>query len=276
VGRVQAALPPNVNITVVPDGALHRLPFAALRDRRAGGYLIESHAVTVVPSATLLARQLRHARPLRPPVTVFAVTDPVPTAGLPALPGSAREGQSIARLYAAAEVVSRERATKATFLLAAPKADVIHFAGHAVANPRYPLMAHLQFSAESGVSLAPTLDATEISGMRLERTMLVVLAACTTGGGQVRRGEGVLSLARPFLIAGAPAVVATLWDIDDAASAVFLSHFHEQFVHTRDAAVALREAQRRAAPLMRPSHWAAFIVVGQSSGGGSRRTSDDE
>jgi CHAT domain-containing protein len=77
----------------------------------------------------------------------------------------------------------------------------------------------------------------------------------------------VLSLARPFLIAGAPAVVATLWDIDDAASAAFLTSFHEQFVQNGDAALALRQAQRWAAPLMRPSRWAAFVLVGQSEGG---------
>ncbi len=267
---IQRALPAGTAITIMPDGALHRLPFAALRDRRSGAYLVDSHALTTAPSATLLAWQRQHPRPAARPATVFAVTDPAPAGAFAALPGSAREGRSIARLYDSAEVVSRDRATKAAFLLSAPKADVVHFAGHAVANPRYPLMAHLQFSAEPAVGASPTLDATEIASMRLEHTRLVVLAACTTGGGQVRRGEGVLSLARPFLIAGAPAVVATLWDIDDAASAAFLSYFHERFTNSGNAASALRDSQRWAVPHMRPSRWAAFVVVGQSGGGDSQ------
>jgi CHAT domain-containing protein len=213
------------------------------------------------PSAALLAVHARRARDARPPVSLLAITDPAADSR-DALPGAAREGRSIASLYPRAEIVSRASATKAAFMLAAPEADVVHFAGHATASPAYPLLAHLEFAGESAVGGSPSLEATEIAGMRLDRTRLIVLAACTTAGGQVRRGEGVLSLARPFLIAGAPSVVATLWDIDDAAAALFLGHFHQRYVTGGNAARALRESQTWALHVMGPSTWAAFVSIG--------------
>ena len=102
--------------------------------------------------------------------------------------------------------------------------------------------------------------------MDLRRTRLVVLAACTTAGGAIRRGEGILSLARPFLAAGVPSVVATLWDIDDHASVAFFADFHARLAAGGQPARALRAAQLSAIATTLPSVWAAPILVGDPEG----------
>src|SRR5262249_56839885 len=75
------------------------------------------------------------------------------------------------------------------------------------------------------------------------KTRVVVLAACRTAAGPVSRVEGASSLARPFLAAGVPDVVGSLWDIDDSVSHRFFVDFHRALKEEGDPVVALREAQ---------------------------------
>jgi CHAT domain-containing protein len=262
IAPVAATLPADARLVIVPDGALHRLPFAALRDRRRGRYLLETHVISLAPSATVLHRLMRRERQAGPPERLFAVADPSTGGAAPSLEGARQEVRSITGFYPRSEVISRERATKAAFLMSAPSADVVHFAGHATARPDYPLLASLEFAGEPIVGGTSELAAADIASMRLDHTRLVVLAACSTGTGPVHRGEGVITLARPFLIAGAPTVVAALWDIDDAASSALLAAFHEAYASTSRAAGALRAAQQHVMATNRPSVWAAFVVIG--------------
>jgi CHAT domain-containing protein len=104
----------------------------------------------------------------------------------------------------------------------------------------------------------------------LTRTRLVVLASCRTATGRVSRTEGVENLARPFLAAGVPAVIASLWDVDDPAAVAFMTRFYRHLRCSFDAAAALRSAQIEA--LAEPSggmetlrSWAAFELIGASS-----------
>src|SRR6266704_6073099 len=102
---------------------------------------------------------------------------------------------------------------------------------------------------------------------RSPRTRVVVLAACRTGAGAVSRVEGALSLGRPFLAAGVPDVVASLWDIDDAVSRRFFVAFHRALLAEGDPVLALRKAQIALlrgddVSLAHPASWAAFICMG--------------
>ena len=111
------------------------------------------------------------------------------------------------------------------------------------------------------------LFAHEILQADLSRTSLVVLAACGTAVGPIKKGEGAIGLARPFLARGVPAVVATLWDVDDRASRLLFQTFY-QALHGGESPVrALRAAQldllRRQDPgLHAPRAWAAFTAIG--------------
>ena len=96
---------------------------------------------------------------------------------------------------------------------------------------------------------------------------MVVLAACRTAAGAVSRVEGTLGLGRPFLAAGVPYVVASLWDIDDSVSRRFFITFHRALLSGGDPVVALRAAQiallRSGDPsLAHPASWAAFVSMG--------------
>jgi CHAT domain-containing protein len=88
------------------------------------------------------------------------------------------------------------------------------------------------------------LTALEASELDLRRVDLAVLSACETGRGQVARGEGVLGLQRAFQIAGARNVVASLWRVDDQATAALMRLFyHKLWIEKKTPATALREAQ---------------------------------
>jgi len=100
-----------------------------------------------------------------------------------------------------------------------------------------------------------------------EKTRVVVLAACRTAAGAVSRVEGALSLGRPFLAAGVPDVVASLWDVDDAASRRFFVSFHRALLEEPDPLLALGKAQiaflhADDVSLAHPASWAAFICMG--------------
>ena len=102
---------------------------------------------------------------------------------------------------------------------------MIHFAGHALSNVSFPGLSRLLF-AESAEGSSGSLFAHEIGNRDLSSVRIVVLAGCRTSSGQIRRGEGVISLARPFLAAGVPTVLATLWDLNDRASRPLFVEFH--------------------------------------------------
>ena len=264
------AIQGRARLIVIPDGALHLVPFAALKDRVTKRFLVESYAITIAPSGSLLTEGLSRTQLRGIPQSLFIVGNPNTHGQSAPLPGAEREVESIASLYSHVQLVARDRATKSAFLNSAPRADVIHFAGHAVANPEFPLAAHLEFAGEAARAGSAALDASEIASMRLDRAQLVVLAACSTAGGLITRGEGVMSLARPFLAAGAAAVLATLWDIDDLGSAPFLEEFHRHFARSGNPSRALRDAQVAAISTMSPSIWASFSLIGGSARGTQR------
>ncbi len=258
-------------LVIVPDGVLHAVPFAALIRRETGRYLIEHHAVEIAPSLTIFQRAAgAHLTARADPLTsALVIGNPrVDATSAPPLPDAEREARDIATLYSRPRLLVEDDATKAHFTELAADFDVIHFAGHGVSNDDYPALSRLLLAGPDESSRS--LFASEISAMRLTRTNLVVLAACRTSAGRIRRGEGVLSLARPFIAAGVPTVVASLWDVDDHASHFLFVAFHRALRRGNSIVDAMREAQLRALaesePVLRdPANWATFVVIGGAS-----------
>ena len=90
----------------------------------------------------------------------------------------------------------------------------------------------------------------------------MVLGACETASGQTYRGEGPLTLARPFLIAGAASVVAALWRVPDRNASRFLLGFHSLVAQGISPGLALATIQRHADSSTQ-RNWAAFVLIGR-------------
>ena len=262
----------NGPLIVVPDGELHGLPFAALVDPATKRFLVEDRPVTVAPSATayLVARDHRRAISVTPPVDAFVVGDPRVSAalfpGLHPLPGAWAEARAVAALYPRRVLLLRGAATRPALIDALGRHQVVHFAGHAVINRTDPERSSLPLADDGGPD-GSLLFGTDIAALDLGNTRAVVLSGCETASGKVLDGEGPLSLARAFLAAGVPSVVASLWPIPDQPAAPLMTAFHQRLRGGEEPAAALRSAQltvlRSSAAAQRsPTVWASLQAFG--------------
>lgn len=223
-------------IAFVPDPRLGNLSFAALRDG-AGRFLVESYVLTVEPSAAVFTRL--HKPPAKlADRRVLIVTGSDEAELLTFANGEVR---AVAAQYGHVTRLTREGATAEAFAREAKAADVIHFVGHGVASTDALEAGYLVVNgnnAESG-----RLDVKSIARLRLSHTDLVVLAACATAAGEIRSTEGTISVARAFLAAGVPSVVATLRPIVDEDAAIFFPRFHRYVAAGLSPSEALRQTQ---------------------------------
>jgi CHAT domain-containing protein len=115
------------------------------------------------------------------------------------------------------------------------------------------------------------LRACDLAGRRLARPRLAILAACGSALGPTP-AEGSLSLARAFLAAGVPAVVAALWPVEDEATAALLERFHRRLSAQGDPVGALREAQLNLLHTgAAPARWAGLELMGGAAAADSRQ-----
>lgn len=256
----------------VPDKWLQFVPFAALVDPGRRQFLVERFETVVSPSLQLYAQSVERYETVRrlSSRSLLAVGNPSFDArvfSLVGLPGAEREARRVASLYSDARLLVGAQATKRAFLSAAARSNVIHFAGHGVARSDAPLLSYLVLASGSGVESA-ALTGQELFDLELPVTRLAVLSGCQTADGYLSDTEGVSSLARAFFAAGVPAVVASLWAVDDEATVEFFTAFHEALSRGEDPSAALWHTQRSWAKRTgwkNASTWAAFALFGATA-----------
>lgn len=258
VAPIETELERADTVVFVPDPVMAHLPFAALVDGQ-GKYLIERHALVVDPSAAVHLQLARSRR--RDPDERLLLVSAGDTA-LGRLSAAGREAADVAAAYTYVTPLSGRAATRDAFAREAVKAGAIHFVGHAVASPESGKAGYLLLSGAA--SSEGELDLKQIAALKLRETSFVVLAACATAGGEQRSSEGTISIARAFVAAGVPSVIATLWPIDDEESADFFPLIHRHRAQGLPPAEALRAAQvewihRRGAST---ALWSAVQLIG--------------
>jgi CHAT domain-containing protein/tetratricopeptide (TPR) repeat protein len=287
-------------IVIVTDGALAYLPWAALAIPGTGRPLVAEHEISFVPSLSALAA-VRERAASRVPAhgLIAALADPVFTADDPRLaakevgmtaeesataspdrgepferlPGSALEVERIVALTPGDTVAPRRVLAGFAAARSALEGDgladfrVLHFATHGVIDAANPALSGLALSrfGPAGEPIEGFLHLRDIYRLKLGAD-LVVLSGCETALGQEVRGEGLVGLARGFLYAGASAVVASLWPVDDRAAVAFMENFYRALWIDRLApAAALAKAQRALAAERRtrdPAFWAGWVLLG--------------
>jgi CHAT domain-containing protein len=187
------------------------------------------------------------------------------------LPFSRREGKAIVDMVPAGEgtLVMDFDASRASVTSASlAQYRIIHLATHGLLNSDYPELSGIVLSLvdHNGREQAGFLDLSEIYKLKLGAD-LVVLSACQTALGREIKGEGLIGLTRGFMHAGAPRVVASLWQVDDAATANLMREFYKaMLVEGMRPAEAMRAAQMRTwinDQELSPYYWAAFTLQGE-------------
>lgn len=192
-------------------------------------------------------------------------------ARIPRLPFSRREAEAIAALLPGDDVLEALDFQASRETAISPRLNqyrIVHFATHTLINVTEPELSGtiLSLLDPQGRLQNGFLRMHEIYNLRLAAD-LVVLSACQTALGKEIHGEGIIGLARGFMYAGTPRVVASLWEVNDAATSELMAKFYRAMLkeHVRPAD-ALRAAQMQLWRQKRwhnPYFWAAFVLQGE-------------
>jgi CHAT domain-containing protein len=246
---------------LVSAGRLSELPLGMLRLPGESESMGSLHRVAFIPSATVLtgARQAR-AR-TAPGAGLVALSRLTDLEGV-RLHGVAEESRWLAQRFGSARVRTNEGTQSLAAMVGeVGSGDVLHIASHTRGPGSAPWKAG--FLLGSGTGEDAYLTASQITQLR-PKARVCVLASCTSAGGSTS-AEGLPNLASAWLAAGVRTVVATLWNVDDRATARFVRDLYEALARGLPAGEALADAQRAArasADRRSPRDWGGFILVG--------------
>ena len=261
-------LDPSRTLIVETDETIAGIPFAALVDD-AGNYLGVRYRL-------VLSLSFDHMRNLRPSSQVSPMTTALIVGGpalpksladaLPPLPDAVREAENISLQFTTPLLLTGKQASASTVLRLLPQAELFHFAGHALSSP-----------VHSGLLLAPDnsigspesarLGPEKLNPALLRKCQVAVLSACATGKDQYGEIGSAENIARSFLQARVPNVVASLWQIDSASTSNFMNAFYVRLLRGETVSESLRQTARDMREVHATSHpyfWAAFEAFGRS------------
>jgi len=291
--RIEPALAGKKIVFISPDGVYNQINLNTLK-KTDGDYILNRYDITIIGnSKDLITLKNQKASPPKKSAFLLGFPDYGGDA-VAALPGTKIEIESVSKILKAGGYqvtpYTQKAATEA-ILKTIKGPAIVHIATHgyfqqdveassvgvtednaknnpllrsgillAGASPviKGEVMPNLE-SNDNGV-----LTAYEAMNLNLEGTDLIILSACETGLGDVRAGEGVYGLQRSFLVAGAKALVMSLWKVDDAATQALMTNFYTNLAKGVSKAKAFKQAQVQLMTKYKdPYYWGAFVMMGQ-------------
>jgi len=290
--RIDLLLTGKKIVYVSPDGVYNQININTLKRTEADYLLNRYDIITIGNSKDIIA--LKDKKPTVGKKEAFVLGFPDYGGNAVALPGTKVEIDGINKILGTSgfKVVKREQREASEASLKAVKAPTLmHIATHgyfladadlksgdamgidaenAKNNPLLRsglILAGVQSQDNSSVDLESNdngvLTAYEAMNLSLEGTDLIILSACETGLGDVRAGEGVYGLQRAFLVAGANALIMSLWKVDDAATQELMTNFYINWSKNGNKQRAFKQAQLQLMTKYKePYYWGAFVMMG--------------
>jgi CHAT domain-containing protein len=261
IAPIEKHLVRATGLFISPHGFLANLPFGLLA--RGEVTLLEHKRVTYVPSASiyrqLLARPILNTTP-----RLLAIGNAIYPSGVASLEFAEKEALAVSELFPGGRLLRGKHATESRVLSELRTFNILHFATHGVLlGKAVPGASSLLVSADD--THDGFLAAAEIAALDLSHVHIAVLSACETSvSDRDARSNDLGSITNAFLTAGAPTVLGTLWQVDDAATTRLMLDFYQQFLEVgagealRRAQLALRKDPRHA----HPYYWGAFALFG--------------
>ena len=235
-------------LVIIPHDALHYVPFHALCDRK-GYYLIDRFEISYAPSASTLALCRSNSQSSTGGKLVALGISEKGT------PGIKDEIETLKRIFSDAVILTGRRATRERLIEFAPRARFLHLASHGYFRRDNPMFSFLKL-ADSQLNFYSLLD------LKLNAEV-VTLSACHTGINTVFPGDELQGLMRGFLYAGAPALIVSLWAVNDRSTAEFMGELYRQLRAGSTKRTALRAAQLAIKETYgHPYYWAPFVLIG--------------
>jgi len=235
------------HLIFVPHGALHFLPFHALRDGEE--YLCDAHTISYAPSATVFALCQEKSGTDMPNSLVMGIPDE-------RAPHILNEVRSVATLLPHPELFVGSQATSEILRERGSASSLLHIATHGTYRQDNPMF--------SGIRLGDGyLNLYDLYQIRLP-AKLVTLSGCATGMNFVSAGDELLGLQRGLFCAGATSLLLSLWDVHDETTSALMQAFYKSFIQTGDTAHALQSAMKQLRQQNpHPYFWAPFVLVGK-------------
>ncbi len=293
--RIEPAVAGKKVLYVSPDGVYNQLNLNTLKNEN-GVYNVNRYDISIVGNAKDLI-EIKGRKTRAASKTAFLLGFPdYATDAVPPLPGTKVELENVARVLKAAKYnvtqrMQKEATEKSIKSIKAPM--ILHIATHgyfledseashgsvygvnAENASNNPLLRSGLVLADAKGAITNTesvdithsengiLTAYEAMNLDLEGTELVIMSACETGLGDVKSGEGVYGLQRSFLVAGADALIMSLWKVDDDATQLLMSNFYANWIKSGDKQKAFKQAQvQLMTKYNEPYFWGAFVMIG--------------
>ena len=293
--KIEKELTGKKLIYISPDGAYNQMNLNTLK-RPDEDYVINRYDLVIIGNSKDLVA-LKAKKAVVPKKNAFLLGFPdYGTTEISALPGTKVEIDGVSKVlkasgYQVTQVMAKDASEKNVKAVKAPA--LVHIATHgyflqdageeegtvfginAQRAAKNPLLRSGLILAGAGKSIDGTggtditsndngiLTAYEAMNLDLEGTSLVILSACETGLGDIKSGEGVYGLQRAFQVAGAEALIMSLWKVDDAATQMLMTNFYTNWIKLGNKQKAFKQAQLQLMTKYKdPYYWGAFVMMG--------------